>query len=503
MKPVILTIDDDPIVRKLVNKAMQSLNCSSVEVPSGIEGLNYLEKHHPQLILLDIMMPVLNGFEVLKKIKAHREWRSIPIIMFSAVSEEKRVKEALELGATDYLLKPFRLRTVQEKVKQIVENPTKSRRARVRAEKLTGAAGNRPGMVMVVSTNDQTRNRLFRLFRKRGIRLVHADGAIEGLRLLGSSTPDMIIIDKNLNLFTGPEFEEKVRQNSSWKTIPMIGISETTNGFKNSLSLNTDDTDILNRIEKLWQERYEANGDVGESGGAKVTNYRLLYMTETESAEKWIRNRIGEAYNTKLVDNSTDLIGDILTWKPDFILMNYDELKDDVKGILKRCHTALRGSSMPFYLFSREAMAEHQVQGLKNAGFEEVVVYDDTNVDLVQLLDERFGVNMIEEIQEDTYVHLKRRPMKNNLAGREILHRIVNKRKDGFQKFIVDYRKVDSVEFEELQYLGQVTNYQTRFGVRMCIVSQSEKITETFHSFQETAGVKVFNTMKEATDFLK
>ncbi|HKJ68718.1 MAG TPA: response regulator, partial [bacterium] len=89
MKPTVLTIDDDPVVRKLVRKAVEGMGYESVEVPSGIEGLSYLEKAIPQLILLDAMMPVVNGFEVLKKIKEHKEWRSIPVMMFTAVSHEE------------------------------------------------------------------------------------------------------------------------------------------------------------------------------------------------------------------------------------------------------------------------------------------------------------------------------------------------------------------------------------------------------------------------------
>ena len=120
MKPTVLTIDDDPVVRKLVKKAVEGMGYDSVEVPSGIEGLSYLEKAIPQLILLDAMMPVVDGFEVLKKIKEHKEWRSIPVMMFTAVSHEEKVREAIALGAVDYLLKPFRLQAVRNKIDQIL-----------------------------------------------------------------------------------------------------------------------------------------------------------------------------------------------------------------------------------------------------------------------------------------------------------------------------------------------------------------------------------------------
>lgn len=213
--------------------------------------------------------------------------------------------------------------------------------------------------------------------------------------------------------------------------------------------------------------------------------------------------KISEEYNLEIVDNSTDLIGDLLSWEPDFALLHSDDYGDDAQGILKRCSETLRGTTVPFYLFSRDEDHKQLMDELKKNGFEESIIYTGDGSDLVPVLDEIFGVNLIEESIEGDYVVLKRTKAKNPVAGREVIHRIVNKRKEDFSKFVVDITAVDHVSFEELQYLGQVTNYQTRFGVKLCFVSDSEKVSETLRSFHETAGVKVFQNIAEAKEFLE
>lgn len=502
MKPVVLTIDDDQIVRKLVNKAITNLNYTSIEVPSGLEGLNYLEKNLPQLILLDIMMPVLNGFEVLKKIKNHKEWRSIPVIMFSAVSEEKQVKQALQLGANGYLLKPFRLRTVQEKVRGVLENSTTVQSAGDNGS-LGIKNGKMPGVVMVVTTKSIVQNRFFRLFRNKGIRLIRANGGIEALRLLSSSTPDMIIIDQNLGLLTGPEFIEKVRQNPQWEKIPTLSIVDDAGAGRNTLGISASESETMNTIQGLWRDHSQSSGADQSDEPKQISNYRILAMAEDSSFISWMKSQVEEGYKLQIVDNSTDLIGDLLSWEPDFVLLHYEDYQKDAKGILKRYSETLRGFTIPFYMFSRKEQNDASKKQVRQMGFEDLVVVEEDQGDVIGYLDEIFGVNLIEEGVEDPIVILKRKPVKNVLAGREVIHRIVNRRKDDFSKFIIDLTSVDRIAFEELQYLGRVTNYQTRIGVKLCFVTSSEKVSETLQSFQETASVKVFHQMEEAREFMK
>ncbi|MFK7950672.1 MAG: PleD family two-component system response regulator [Saprospiraceae bacterium] len=74
---------------------------------NGKEGLQQLEKQTPDLILTDLMMPVMNGFEFMKAVKQNEKWQQIPIIALTARSEMSDKLEALRIGIDDYLVKPF------------------------------------------------------------------------------------------------------------------------------------------------------------------------------------------------------------------------------------------------------------------------------------------------------------------------------------------------------------------------------------------------------------
>ena len=107
MKPKILIVDDEPFNVDYLKQELEDLNCDAVAAVNGQEALDKVESESPDLILLDIMMPVMDGFEVLAHLKANPSWRDIPVIVISANNNLQSVVKGIELGADDYLPKPF------------------------------------------------------------------------------------------------------------------------------------------------------------------------------------------------------------------------------------------------------------------------------------------------------------------------------------------------------------------------------------------------------------
>jgi len=104
----ILIVEDEPAIRELVKMTLQSAGYSAVyEAQNGEEGLELAEKFLPDLILLDLMLPGMDGITVCRKLKAEEETRNIPVIMLTAKAEETDVILGLEMGARDYITKPF------------------------------------------------------------------------------------------------------------------------------------------------------------------------------------------------------------------------------------------------------------------------------------------------------------------------------------------------------------------------------------------------------------
>lgn len=106
-KPQILIVDDEHANRFLLEGLLSAHNYNPVCVSDGDECLEFLKTNSPDLILLDIMMPKLTGVEVLKNIMTQDSFKNIPVIMVSAKTGTSDIKEALEMGAIDYIRKPF------------------------------------------------------------------------------------------------------------------------------------------------------------------------------------------------------------------------------------------------------------------------------------------------------------------------------------------------------------------------------------------------------------
>ena len=106
-QPKILIVDDEPFNLDYLEQELEELDCQTVRAVNGREALAQVAAVSPDVILLDIMMPELDGFQVLECLKAEQAWRDIPVIVISALSELASVVKGIELGAEDYLPKPF------------------------------------------------------------------------------------------------------------------------------------------------------------------------------------------------------------------------------------------------------------------------------------------------------------------------------------------------------------------------------------------------------------
>ena len=102
--PCIMVVDDEPTILRLLDRTLKPAGYDVVLASEGSLVLKLLEQHSPDLVILDIMMPGLNGFQVLRLM---RQRSSVPVMMLTARREAETVRDALNLGADDYVRKPF------------------------------------------------------------------------------------------------------------------------------------------------------------------------------------------------------------------------------------------------------------------------------------------------------------------------------------------------------------------------------------------------------------
>jgi len=120
-KAKILMIEDDHFLRKIYRAKLIRAGFEFIEATNGVEGVNKAISEKPDLVLLDLILPRKNGFEVLMEIQSHPETKDIPVIILSNLAQESDVQRALSLGAKEFLVKTeVNLTQVVEIVKEWV-----------------------------------------------------------------------------------------------------------------------------------------------------------------------------------------------------------------------------------------------------------------------------------------------------------------------------------------------------------------------------------------------
>ena len=133
MRYKLLTVDDSKTVRIIVKKAFKLYDCEILEASNGVEGLALAAKESPDVILLDVTMPVMDGVEMLTKLKSDPVLKAIPVVMLTAEGGKDSVLKVAKIGVRDYIVKPFKEDLLVQKVGRIIDlkpisdTPTKAK----------------------------------------------------------------------------------------------------------------------------------------------------------------------------------------------------------------------------------------------------------------------------------------------------------------------------------------------------------------------------------------
>jgi CheY-like chemotaxis protein len=219
---IILVIDDDTIVLEILKNHLTHLGYSVATAANGKEGFRLAKKLRPDAILLDVLMPEMDGWELLSGLKNHPILCDIPVIMTS-IEEGKTTGNAL--GAMDYLTKPInaeQLATVLSKHK---------------------ISDKSSGLVMVVEDDVVLGELTAALLRNQGWRVFRAENGQVALEHLAEKQPTLILLDLNMPVMDGFEFLEHFHKNPQWQDIPVVVLTST--------NLSAADQAYLQRYVKM------------------------------------------------------------------------------------------------------------------------------------------------------------------------------------------------------------------------------------------------------------
>ncbi|OQX26005.1 MAG: hypothetical protein BWK80_12695 [Desulfobacteraceae bacterium IS3] len=116
----ILVIDDDEVNRQVLEILLRRESIRAIPAQDGKTGLELARSQQPDLILLDVFMPEEDGFEILEQLKQETLTTKIPVIIFTVLEREQSRKKAMNMGACDYITKPFDMKDIVLKIQEIV-----------------------------------------------------------------------------------------------------------------------------------------------------------------------------------------------------------------------------------------------------------------------------------------------------------------------------------------------------------------------------------------------
>lgn len=125
MSTRILVVDDEVLIIKILRTCLENEGFETLTATNGLEAIRIIEREPLDLVILDILMPEMDGFEVLQRV---REWSQVPIIMLSALEHEEDKVKCLNLGADDYIAKPFGTKEIVARVRAVLRRAASARK---------------------------------------------------------------------------------------------------------------------------------------------------------------------------------------------------------------------------------------------------------------------------------------------------------------------------------------------------------------------------------------
>ena len=215
----LLVVDDDENNRTILSRRLEKEGYTVATTGNGREALNLLRFEQFDLILLDVMMPEMDGYEVLLRIKADSNSLDTPVIMVSAIKDKDCVVNCLQLGASDYLLKPYNMGIVKSRIWRCLgtwRGVDHERNWRVDMQNSN---------VLIVEDDEFNRDLLQRRVKQSGFKTSCAKNGKEALEVLENEKFDLLLLDLMMPGIDGIEVLKRIKADKKHMEIPVIMVS--------------------------------------------------------------------------------------------------------------------------------------------------------------------------------------------------------------------------------------------------------------------------------------
>jgi two-component system cell cycle response regulator len=301
MRHKILTVDDAKTVRIIIKKSFRNFDCEIIEAANGVEGLAMADKSMPDLILLDITMPVMDGVEMLTRLKSDQRLKNIPVMMLTAEGGRDHVLKIAKLGVRDYIVKPFKEETLLDKVTRIIDlSPATEGPERQRSTK-------DPADILVVEDKPA-------IIQQIAEGLKHTPWKIHGMQSQGAAldfciqtVPHLIMISLTLPDESAFSLFRTLRTNPKTKSTPVFGLVVKTETAVQTSAQQVGITHIVTKpidIAELESRMSKAmNLDISSRYFKIEANILTMSLPENctplvlSEVEQYLQPKLAEAVN--------------------------------------------------------------------------------------------------------------------------------------------------------------------------------------------------------------
>jgi CheY-like chemotaxis protein len=217
-----LIVDDEPTVRLLLSRILRrEVDCAVTEATDGIEALDLLARFHFDFVVIDIMMPIMDGLETLEAIRGTPQLRNLPVMVLSAVRDEAQVRQLVSLGVSAYLTKPLRPSDASARVQRFVAQLGASTHVAQQGQGRT-LLGLADGAKLLVVDGDADFRHFVRSTLGHQYVISDAEGGAQGLRACLDARPAAILLGQNLGAVPANMFLRKLRTLPGLAAVPVV-----------------------------------------------------------------------------------------------------------------------------------------------------------------------------------------------------------------------------------------------------------------------------------------
>ena len=225
----ILVVDDDETVNLFISRLlMRKFMCDVVTAKNGLEALSKIKEEKPEVMFLDVTMPVMSGIETLEAIRADSQFKDLPVIMLTAVSEKEVVNKVMDLGVFDYMLKPLIYDTAYKRIKEIFDNIKKMQAEKDEEDNSIVEGEVKKDKILIVDRDKEFRE-AFKKQLEETYKIFDCESGEEGFKIFMKEKPQILLLGENLPLLNEKLFAQKIRNLRKDKDVQILALKEDPN----------------------------------------------------------------------------------------------------------------------------------------------------------------------------------------------------------------------------------------------------------------------------------